>query len=581
MSHAIEHEHEDNNHGGKGQAGYYHATDFALPYVSPWSRVVDDSVNAKMLAHMNCSYLGTPGHPPTLLALKQHAQSLAVLIRYLSPSLKTGRIDGGRQGDQEPDQNPRRQLEMGASFDWLANLEKPYDSDDIDHWKPLNALTNEVKWRNDIEETHFHCPLTSLPPRALGDATKNQYYQAYVQKEPVASHHNLVMHANECLERLDHEYSAMGGILALVPPDGEGNNSEELRGVKNSLLGQFLMQVQGMAIRMHDFELEVANMRDALARDAVVPMQSLSEKGPDARSGREIIIDQDRYVLVHANDETWRSLHRAFDNKEGHDAQIAEINREAGLTSERLFKQTAAGLAYAAGVTTMDIKSRIYRLRGSGHSTIFISPDYPEVTSEMEKRPPVVGLVQPRWPERVSSWQTRNESQLAAATAAQREASQLQQAKTNQAMEIDALKHALEAQRYATAAAKDALATVQGQHEQTSDKGQSAGLDIFSEIGHARAAEDEAQRQLSEALQQLEQRPSPDELAEAQAQTNELLDKLEEFHRMVSDPDLRDDEVRQQLATLLAARVVSGRMQEAAAEDDLNDDMLDPPDSYS
>ncbi|PSR81881.1 hypothetical protein BD289DRAFT_346910, partial [Coniella lustricola] len=402
------------------------ATDYALPYVSPWSRVVDDDVNAKVLAHMNCSYLGSPGHPPTLLALKQHAQSLAVLIRYLSPSLQTGRIDGERQEDRVSDQNSRRQQEMGSAFDWLANLERPYDSDDIDHWKPLNALTNEVKSHNDIEDTHFHCPLTSLPPRALGDPTKNQYYQTYVQKQSVASHHNLVMHANECLERLDHEYSAMGGILALVPPDGEGNNSKELSGVKNSLLGQLLMRVQGMAIRMHELELEVANMRDALAKDAVVPMQSLSEKGPDARSGREIIIDQDRYVLFHANDASWRSLQQLFDVKEGHDAQVAEVHREAGLISEQAFERTPAGLVYAAGVTVMDIKSRVYRLRGSGHSTIFLSPDYQEVTAELEKKPAVIGLVQPRYPDRVSNWQQRNESQLAAAAAAQREAFQLQ-----------------------------------------------------------------------------------------------------------------------------------------------------------
>ncbi|KAF3767578.1 hypothetical protein M406DRAFT_14684, partial [Cryphonectria parasitica EP155] len=401
-----------------------HGTDYALPYVSPWSRIVsEDDVNARMLAHMNCSYLGTPGHPPTLHALKQHAQSLALLISYLDPSLHSG----------------RRRLEMGSAFDWLADLGVPYQNDDPEHWKPLNALMNEVESRNDADDTLFRCPLTDVPPRGLREATKNQYYQAQVARQPNASHHNLVMHANECLERLDHEYSPMGGILALVPlEDEEHGSSDELRGVKNSLLGQLLMHVQGLTIRMHEMELDMANMRDALAKDAVAPMQSLnsSEDSTNGRPARELVAGQDRYVLVNAGDGTWETLQRLFDGKEGIESQVAETYREAGLVGERAFVQTPGGAVHTSGVTAMDIRSRVYRLRGSGHSTIFLSPNFQEVTAELEAQPGVLGLVQPRWPERVSSWQRKYEEQIRAATSASRENSQLQRDKTNQAAQI-------------------------------------------------------------------------------------------------------------------------------------------------
>ncbi|PSR81882.1 hypothetical protein BD289DRAFT_438432 [Coniella lustricola] len=133
-------------------------------------------------------------------------------------------------------------------------------------------------------------------------------------------------------------------------------------------------------------------------------------------------------------------------------------------------------------------------------------------------------------------------------------------------MDIDALKHALEAQRYATAAAKEALEAVHDR-EQTGDEGQSAWLDMLNAIGTARAAEDAAQRQLDNALIQLEQRPSQDSLTAAQAQTDKLRDQLEKIQLMLSDPSLGDNEVRKQLATWLAAQTVGERMQGVVATD--------------
>ncbi|CAK7199735.1 hypothetical protein SEUCBS139899_002418 [Sporothrix eucalyptigena] len=62
---------------------YIPGTDSALPYLSRFSVAHHDET--AMLRHVNCSLLSTPGIPPTLLALSQHAQSLSYLISVLKP----------------------------------------------------------------------------------------------------------------------------------------------------------------------------------------------------------------------------------------------------------------------------------------------------------------------------------------------------------------------------------------------------------------------------------------------------------------------------------------------------------------
>lgn len=597
MAHDIEHDHMDNNHGEDGQAGYYHGTDYALPYMSPWSRIVDDEVSNDVLAHMNCSYLGSPDHPPTLHALKQHAQSLALLISYLEPSINGGRIDGRRLGDWDPRgvhddgprlldkngnpiesaangtrtyiQTPQRRLEMGSAFDWLANLGAPYYNDDPDHWRPLNALMNEVKARNDADDTLFHCPLTDLPARPLGDTTKNEYYEAHVPKQSFSSHHNLVMHTNECLERLDHEYSPMGGILALVPPEGEGDNSAELAGVKNSLLGQLLMHLQGMYIRMHEMELELANMREALAKDAVVPMQSLTEGGPSARTGRELVVAQDRWVIVNHGEGEWKKMQEVLDQKANADEQVAETYRQGGAAGERDFDCQPQGVVYRAGVTAMDVTARVYRLRGSGHTTLFINPFFREPwTARLDARPGVLGLVAPRWPERVSAWQMRHDAALAAATTASRDAVKLRAERADRGAQVEALSHALDAQRRAAAAAADALAAVRAgnadagvQQARTSEQWNT----LTTNLGNALAAQGVAEQDGQRARARLE---AANRQAYAASENAHRVQQLEEqlavLYSFVGDESLSAEEVRRTLAESMEAGVLLSTQRQAS-----------------
>lgn len=473
------------------QAGYYPATDYALPYVSKWSRVVDDPIVSGMLAHINCSYLGEPGLPPTLLSLKRHAQSLALLIQYIQPSVKSGAIDGKVLGDHDPDgyivagsgsdgsgrpyrtyvDSAQRRLENGDSFDWLHDLHNPYHNDDPDHHRPLNSLMNEVKSAHDLTGTHFHCPLTNVVPRARKeDFAHNDVFlnPQDVQSRHYASHSNLVRHANECLELLDHEFSATGGLLSIIPPDGAGLSAADFEAAKNTLLGQLLLHTQGMYLRMHEFELDVGNMRDALAKDAIVPLQSLRAGGPDATSGRELVVGQDRFVIVNANTDTWAYMHKDFDVAEAQAAAAEQIYRAGGASGARQWLQDRGGAQYARGIITLDYTTRYYRLTGAGHSTVFIAPAFGRLpatgaTPRNERNPGLLAMVQPRWPERVSEWERKYKQQIADATALQRANAELQRDKNDQAEVIDHLRHSLDAEQTVRATVEAALTAAQPQ----------------------------------------------------------------------------------------------------------------------
>lgn len=479
----VEHENTDNNGGLDGQQGYYEGTDYALPYISPYSRIVDDPLTARLLRHMNCSYLGAPGHPPTLLALKQHAQSLACLISWLEPSISNGRVDDGfGRGNHDPDADPaadggnnaaadaQRRLDNAGAFDWLASLDVPYHNDDPYHHKPLNALMNEVHSRSDLNGTQTWCPLTQVAPRKPLDATTpalNDAFAAAVAPVPFAAHANLVRHANECLERLDHEFSATGGLLSLIPPDGAGLGDAEFAAARNTLLGQLLLHMQAMYLRMHEVEFDLGNMRDALVKDAVAPTQSLTAGGPDGAGGRELVVNQDRYVIVNASDNTWRQIHAEFDKHEALLPEKEAIYRDAGLASDGKAQwfQDRGGDQYARKIIPLDVTTRIYRLTNTGHSTVFISPMFDGVdgtqgTRLNEAGRGVVSLVQPRWPERVSEWERRYREQIAAADKWQRDAFDAQRAKANADEQVDHLRREVQGREATVAALVTRVRTV-------------------------------------------------------------------------------------------------------------------------
>lgn len=601
-AHDIEHDNTDTGGGPDGQAGYYESTDYGLPYISPWSRIVDDPMTSRLLRHMNCSYMGAPGHPPTLLALKQHAQSLAVLISYLEPTISSGRIDGYGQGDHNPEgrlvggdgragqhnastyvDRPDRRLDHGGAFDWLASLSIPYHNDDPNHHRPLNALMNEVHSRSDVNDTQFWCPLTRVQPRKPQDAADAELadgFAAAVATTAFASHSNLVRHANECLERLDHEFSATGGIMSLIPPDGAGLGADEFAAARNTLLGQMLMHMQAMYLRMHEFEHDVGNMRDALAGDAVAPMQALTAGGPDATAtGRELVVAQDRYVLVNAGDATWRQLHGEFDKHEALLDARQRVHREGGLSGQRQWMEGAGGDQHVRGIVPLDVRTRLYRLTGHGHSTIFISPAFGHVegsagTRLNEQERGLISLVQPRWPERVSEWERQYNERIAAADEARRDASQARREKDDLAGQVDHLRHELEAREHARNAAVTVLAAVQaagagaGGDDDEAKRAASERYigELMNQLGAFRASYLELDASLRGAEAQLVEAHRSARVAETAAKANEhqhyhhIADALGRAVDAMTKAGIADPEV----TTLLGDAIARAVQQEQA-----------------
>ena len=165
-SHLAEHENDEN----AGQTGYIKATDFSLPYASNWSRLHNPEINQGLLRHMNCSFLSTPGRPPTLLSLKQHAQSLCILIQALNPTLHSNEIltDDPTATVAAADKKLAAaaaadpltlKYRRNDAFDFLTDLSTPYTNDDPNHHKPLAGLMNEVRGRHEGYGTDYHCPL--------------------------------------------------------------------------------------------------------------------------------------------------------------------------------------------------------------------------------------------------------------------------------------------------------------------------------------------------------------------------------------------------------------------------------------
>lgn len=429
--------------------GYVRGTDFSLPYLSAWSRLKlseDCATMTRLLRHMNCSYLSTPGEAPTLLALKQHAQSLCALILEINPTLKSaeiltgGVLDRGKKtgsrnkgakdgnGDADGDTtmaNASRHETSGArtatdsmadhyelndAFDFLADLGTPYWNDDANHHKPLWALTNEVKGRHEALGTTYHCPFAESEPRGKDEPTK-----------PYASHHNLIVHANACLERLDHEFSAVGGLLGLLPTTDE-HEQHELDNAANTLLGQWLLFTQHLVGRMQELEHSYGNALDILSGEAAIPWQHLSSLGPDGRSGREMVYPQDRWVLVNSGDDVFEHLHALLDRQEAlKDAKDVE-SAAKGTLGHALLKQDDDGSEYARGIVPLTIATRYYRLAGQGRNTIFVVPAYEEhpelhYMRELERRPTVVSSIQPMFPKRVTELESRYNARIRAAEA--------------------------------------------------------------------------------------------------------------------------------------------------------------------
>ncbi|KAI0206236.1 hypothetical protein F4808DRAFT_469424 [Astrocystis sublimbata] len=379
--------------------GFLKGTHWSKPY---YSALIHNNPELPyhLLEHVNCTYLSTPGRAPTLLALKQHAQSLAVLISHLAPA----QVGGTFEPSAERTIN-RDAFAAEEAFDWLNDLQQHYNTDDGAHKKPLNALVNLVKSNSDTTGPKWHCPLEKVDI----EFPEKHPFQQY---RPYETHLTLLMHANEILERLDHEYSAMGGILGIIPLDSEKvDEGRALQQAKTTLVGQWLIHTQHLTVRMHELEIAYGNSLDLLANEAIVPMQHISNHGPDGRSGREIIFPQDRWIMANAGEDVFTFIHQMLDRAEAHQDAQDRVFAQQGVLGDAAYTNNEQETY--RGIVKADLNTRFYRLRKSGHGPLFVLPAFGDRagtkhTRDMENRPTVITIPQPTTKGVVNAWEAKN-----------------------------------------------------------------------------------------------------------------------------------------------------------------------------
>ncbi|KAI1399935.1 hypothetical protein F4819DRAFT_392357 [Hypoxylon fuscum] len=468
-----------------GMQGYIGPTRWAKPYFSNHYHE-NPETKLGMLGHVNCGYLSTPGRPPTLEALKQHAQSLTYLISTLAPSSTSAEVDNQN--------NPRKPLGAGSfldhqAYDWLNNLQVPYDNIDVAHRRPLNSLTNLVNRSSDDRGVEFHCPMETTRVQYIEQGSNREDLERERPTYPFSTHMTLLMHANECLERLDHEYSALGGLLSILPT-GENtvNEHAELDKAKQTLVGQWLLYTQHLVSRMHELEIAYSNSLDLLATEAMVPAQHMSMLGPDERSGREIVYPQDQWILANAGEDVSTFINQLLDRKETYMEAQDEVFLRQRVVGDTLRTEDQDRLR---GIVHVDLNTRFYRLkRGGGRSPIFVLPAFSDRsntanTREMENRPTVVTLATPSYPNRVSAYDKRSQEiqdqalgQRLQVTNLEKEITNLRQAEAAGVAELTRL-------RAANAVYEDSLGNDQTQ--------------VVQRVVTAEQARDEAQARIEEA----------------------------------------------------------------------------------
>ncbi|CAG9973872.1 unnamed protein product [Clonostachys byssicola] len=319
----------------------------------------------RLLAHVNCSYLSS-GKAPTLKSLKQHAQSLAILIKKISVSTSHVFI-----GDNAP-------IVENEAFDWLADLSKPYENTDASHNIDLHALQNQISSEIEVTGIIHHCPLTIR--KNMGASARGR-----PRLPPYESGHGLLMHANECLELLDDDFGETGGLLSMLPSNSEAD-SQQMASARNTLVGQWLIHHQHLAFRQRELEVDLANMTDILAKEASIPHQLVHYPPQENDQSTE---RQDRYILTNIGDDVTDFIHDLLDKEEAKDQDHLSLCEARGVHSR----------GHVKGIVQQDVTSRVSRIKGHGRkSPIFILPcseQHPGVraTRKVERKTPEIRLV--------------------------------------------------------------------------------------------------------------------------------------------------------------------------------------------
>lgn len=384
------------------------ATDYATSYsASPWTDPANGILtraDLQLLAHVNCGYLSSP-RPPTLLALKQHAQSLAALIQRLSvshPRAVLAHNPALSHNDRATARQVHEETEFirHDAFDWLNDLRTPYVNEDETHHLPLKSLMNLVHGETDEYGVETHCPLKSLCIEEEG----------VKREKPFAAHQTLLMHANECLERLDHEYSATGGLMSVLPSAYDGD-AEQLDAARNTLLGQWLLHHQDLVARLHELEINYTNALAVIEGRSAAPLHADTSAGATIASTTPL--PQDELVVVGHRTHAYERIHALLDRAEAHVDSKQKLWWDRGVSGERTWMRDRGGDWYAQGLIPVDLEARFFRLKGKGRKgTLFMMPAVKQNAAqahllEMEARPTVVSVVTPKWAERATALEER------------------------------------------------------------------------------------------------------------------------------------------------------------------------------
>ncbi|PQE13688.1 hypothetical protein CJF31_00005173 [Rutstroemia sp. NJR-2017a BVV2] len=420
-------------------------TKFAEAYRSVFTLNPRANRPSTLFAHLNCNYLSTKGHAPTLLELKQHAQALVILIKQIAISTSIGVVDNQ---NAYPDEDVPR-FNPNEAFDFLNDLNHVYENNTVHHNLPLVSLLNTIEapqypdgmmpnpeQPGELTEIDI-CPLHPVKPAPLNGPSL-----------PYATHEALLKHANEALELIDHEFGAKGGLLGVLPPEDDKSNRPL---AESTLLGQMILYIQRLVARLHNLERLYANSLDVLKGEATIPYQALSHIGVGGRSGRELVYPQDRFVLVNAGNDIWQSLNSEFEKQELIDEEVQTNFFHQGVEGERLWDQKD-GKEISQGLTYLNIPTRYYRFRNHSLKSVFIIPGHAahpgtQATREMESRPTVVSVVNPVWSERASIWERKVRADVEELQRVRSENEQLREAAESAANERKFLVKEVQARR--------------------------------------------------------------------------------------------------------------------------------------
>lgn len=259
---------------------------FSCPLLAPLLSA--GSLSTDHFSHLACSFFpsrdsGTPA--PTLLELKKHVQAICLLLSTLEAS----DLEGGNGSTLPP--------AGSGCYDFLDDPYKSYDNDSPNHNQPLKSILN------DIPSTHTAWNRTPAPQCPILDLA-----------EDTAHLPPLVAHTNACLEELDHILSPHGGLLALVPPDGDDVRADS----QKTIFGKWLSYTQDLVRRGVELEREIALLRELVASNSEMVVPGVSSGDPNAgdepgeRASR-VVEEQDRWVLAGLNKRLWDAVQKELD----------------------------------------------------------------------------------------------------------------------------------------------------------------------------------------------------------------------------------------------------------------------------